>query len=157
MRHSKRLTFLADAFASDVKDCILWPFAVRKSSGYGAFDIKVSGKSTSVDVHRYVCEIANGATTPGMQAAHECGVKLCVNPKHLYWATPKENMEDAKAHGTLRGGGRYRQKISKAEAISIVRSTESHLALARKYGVDPSYIGRLRRTTRAELSHGVPR
>jgi len=152
MRNSRRRLFLADLFANGgMNECVFWPFAVRKSSGYGAFDIVEGGIKTSKDIHRHVCELQHGEAGKGMQAAHACGQKLCVNPKHLYWATPIENMADAKAHGTMRGGGRYRQKISKAEAVQITKSSESHLAIAARFGVDPSYIGKLRKIVRATL------
>lgn len=31
---------------------------------------------------------------------HYCGNDKCSNPKHLYWGTRKENLDDAKRHGT---------------------------------------------------------
>lgn len=31
---------------------------------------------------------------PGYHACHRCGVRLCVNPWHLYWGTPEENRRD---------------------------------------------------------------
>ncbi len=126
----------------------MWPFAVRKSSGYGAYD--AHGKNC--DVHRYVCTIVHGNPDDGMQAAHRCGNKLCVNPKHLYWADPLTNMADAKAHGTLRGGGRYRQKLFDKEITEILNSSESLLSLGDRFGMDPAYIGKLRRK---HLSMGV--
>ncbi len=80
-----------------------------------------------------------------MQAAHRCGNKLCVNPSHLYWADPKTNMADAKAHGTLVGGGRYRQRLFAKEIQEIVTSKESLISIGARYGMDPSYIGKVRR------------
>jgi len=99
----------------------------------------------NVDAHRHVCSQAHGPALSGQQAAHSCGNKLCVNPAHLYWADPAENMADAKRHGTLKGGGRYRQRIFKDDIEAICASSESLVTLAAKYGSDPSYIGRLKR------------
>lgn len=142
---SKREQFIGAALSSDIDGCILWPFAVRKSSGYGAHNTPSPAKK-SVDAHRYVCEMAHGvAPTERHQAAHECGNKLCVNPKHLSWSLPVENMADAIRHGTLRGGGRYRQRLFEAQIADICSSTDSLLRLAEKYDSDVSYIGRVRR------------
>lgn len=81
----------------------------------------------------------------GDEAAHSCGNKTCINPRHLRWADHASNMEDAKAHGTLRGGGRYRQRIFADDIAFIVASPKSLLELASIYDTDVAYIGRLRR------------
>ena len=86
--------------AAETDDCILWPFDTFQ--GYPA--VPVAGKSgrTKVWGHRYVCEKANGP--PPRQrsrmnhAAHDCGVKHCLNPRHLRWATPTDNAQDKVRH-----------------------------------------------------------
>lgn len=146
MADSKREQFIADALSSDIGECILWPFAVRKSSGYGAHSFRRAGKKGNLDAHRYVCELAHGqAPTRWYQAAHSCGNKLCINPRHLRWAFPTDNMTDAIEHGTLRGGGRYRQRFFEEHIADICTSGESLSRLAEKYGSDVPYIGRLKR------------
>lgn len=37
---------------------------------------------------------------------HGCHNGKCSNPKHLYWGTPKENVEDSKENGTFYRNGR---------------------------------------------------
>jgi hypothetical protein len=138
---SKREQFFAAARNANSDQCITWPFAVRKSSGYGAHN--ASGKN--YDAHRYACEMAHGKPPEAAEAAHKCGNKLCVNPNHLYWADHKTNMDDAKRHGTLRGGGRYRQRFFPEDVEAIVSSNDSLLSLAARYNTDVAYIGRLRR------------
>lgn len=145
MNNSRRDQLIAKALASKTGECINWPFAVRKSSGYPAHSPIIDGCKKNVDAHRYVCELAHGAALGGRHAAHKCGNKLCINPRHVVWATPKENMDDAKRHGTLRGGGRYRQRFHQPEIEKICTSRESLIALAKAYDADPAYIGRLRR------------
>ena len=141
----KRADFIAGLLCSDACECIEWPYAVRKSNGYGAYSYRKRGNQYHVDAHRFVCEAAHGAPADGDQAAHKCGNKLCVNPSHLYWADAFTNMADAKKHGTLRGGGRYRQRFFEEQIADIRSSTESLLALAAKYDSDVSYMGRIRR------------
>ena len=143
-----REQFIADALLASTDDCIMWPFAVRKSSGYGAHCSVRSGVKKNHDVHRYVCERAHGPSLENHQAAHRCGNKLCVNPQHLYWASPKENAGDSMKHGVLRGGGRYRQRIFEKERESIANSNASILVLAKEYGIAPTYVAKIRRDER---------
>lgn len=139
--------FIDDALASDRDDCLVWPFAVRKSSGYGAYSTRKDGKKRNHDAHRFVCKEAHGSAPEGFpEAAHTCGNKLCVNPRHLYWASHQQNMDDAKKHGTLRGGGRYRQRIFADDIVFIIESDLSAIQLADKYQTSASHIARLRRS-----------
>ena len=145
---SKRAEFLAKAAtARDGDGCMVWPFAVRASSGYGAHNLPAGGRrKINVDAHVHACTLAHGERpSRDHQAAHSCGNKLCCNGEHLRWATRIENMADAKAHGTLKGGGRYRQRLHAPDVAAIRASRESLLALGRRFGMDPSYIGRVRR------------
>lgn len=82
-------------------ECLTWPYA-RTLAGYGA--LKLNGQLT---VSRFVCELAHGApSSEDLVAAHSCGKghEGCVNPKHLRWATQKENMADKIIHGTAHNG-----------------------------------------------------
>lgn len=143
---SGREHFIQLVLLADTEKCILWPYAVRKSTGYGAHNTPgPHDQRRNVDAHNYVCRLAHGEPEPGEEAAHSCGVKLCVNPRHLSWKYPIDNMLDAIQHGTLKGGGIYRQRFFAEEIAELVRSPESHLVLAQRYGVDQAYIGRLRR------------
>lgn len=135
--------FIAEALASNTDECMIWPFSVR-NSGYGAWSIRTNCIKTNYDAHRYVCQRAHG-NQPGMEAAHHCGNKLCVNPRHIYWATHAANMEDAKRHLTLKGGGRYRQRFFDEEVTEIRTSNDSYRSLAERYETDVSYIGRIKR------------
>ena len=89
-----------------------------------------------------------------MQAAHKCGNKLCINPAHLYWGSALKNMADAKSHGTLRGGGRWRQRLFDNEISEIANSSDSLIALGQKFGMDPSYIGKVRRKYSSVSANG---
>jgi hypothetical protein len=126
--------------------CIFWPFAIRKSTGYGAHGTFVDGKKKNYDAHNYVCRRAHGEPPEGFEASHECGKKLCVNPWHLYWNDHYGNMQDAIEHGVLRGGGVNRRKLFPKDISFIVSSQQSHIAIGEHYGIEPAYVGRVRRS-----------
>tara|TARA_R100000655_G_scaffold109815_2_gene165676 strand:+ start:900 stop:1223 length:324 start_codon:yes stop_codon:yes gene_type:complete len=87
-----------------------------------------------------MCEKVNGPPpTPEHHAAHSCGKGHdgCVNPKHLYWATPKQNARDKITHGTSNRGERHGNAKLTRDAVTDIRSntTDSKDQLAAKYGV----------------------
>lgn len=46
------------------------------------------------------------------QAAHKCDNPYCIRPSHLWWATPKENMQDASRKGRMNSPhGEHLEKI----------------------------------------------
>jgi hypothetical protein len=145
IRFSHREQFIEFAIASSTDDCIKWPFAVRKSSGYGAHNVSQEGKKSNIDAHRYVCIKVHGLPKERQESRHLCGNTLCINPKHLSWGTHFENMRDAKQHGTLKGGGRYRQRVFPQDRAAIQASKKSLLTLAQHYGMTVSDIGKIKR------------
>lgn len=87
------------AVVFDGDECLPWPFQIS-TEGYGRLE---AGKKKKI-ASRYICELAHGiAPTPKHEAAHNCGNKVCVNPKHLRWATRQENEDDKIIHGVQRG------------------------------------------------------
>ncbi len=92
----KGLKFIQEAILSSTDECIMWPF-YRMKNGYGQV-----GTSAGMRLaHRLVCELSKGKPTfDGAQAAHLCGNKACINPRHIRWASQKENEDDKRMHGT---------------------------------------------------------
>jgi hypothetical protein len=80
-------------------ECLPWP-GTRNWNGYGT--LGVEGKLCYA--HRVMCELVNGPPpTPKHVAAHSChnGGDGCVHPQHLNWKTPRENLLERRAAGTL--------------------------------------------------------
>jgi hypothetical protein len=89
-----------------------------------------------------MCELVNGHPPfERAEAAHACGngKRGCVSPRHLRWATPKENNWDRVDHGTDNRGERCgTHKLKEPEVFEIDRllsSGSSHQDLADLYGV----------------------
>lgn len=142
---SKLQWVLNTALASETDECVPVPFAPG-SHGYCALTTS-SGRTL---VHRYICEVTHGAPpTAAHEAAHSCGRRLCVNKRHLRWATPKENQADKLLHGTsLRGERHNGAKLTQEEVMAIRNSSDSQNSMAARFGVCQQTISDIKRGRR---------
>lgn len=134
--------FIEVVVSSSTDECILWPYG--RMNGYG--HLRHDGRS--VLAHRLVCHLVHGEPeTSNLEAAHGCGVPLCVNPRHLRWATPAENNADKKLHGThLEGVRAPRARFSEEEVLSIRsrhRNGESLSSIGRSFGIGATHVRRI--------------
>lgn len=118
------------------QECLLWPFKSRYKSGYGS--VWIDGKLTGA--HRAMLRLKTGDCPLGMTAAHSCGVKLCVNPNHLRWATQSENEADKKLHGTAQiGEGNGAAKLMAADVCKIkamlFERLKSHREISEQFSI----------------------
>ncbi|MEV0884713.1 HNH endonuclease [Streptomyces microflavus] len=106
-----------------------------------------TGTST-VRVHRYSYELANGAIPDGLLVCHRCATPLCVRPDHLFLGTQSDNVKDM--HSKKRGGAtsvsgeRNGQAKLTVEAVRDIRTRftqgESPSEIAREYGIAPPSV-----------------
>lgn len=138
------LRFIEVAVAHKSDDCLTWPFA-KITAGYGT--VGVEGVTRLA--HRVVCERVHGPPpTPRHEAAHNCGNGhlACINPRHLRWATHKENCADTLIHGThIRGENNYATHLTEADVREIRRlyslGNITYRELGERFGVGLEAIG----------------
>jgi hypothetical protein len=134
-------SFIIRAIEYQGNDCLLWPYSKRH--GYGA--ITENGRQTSA--HIVVCKATHGPRpSKRHEAAHSCGVKACVNPRHLRWATPKQNQADRVIHGTHNRGELHNMAKLNAEQVQAIRARtgQTQHEIASEFGVTRSLISYIR-------------
>ena len=107
--------------------CLTWPFA-RMSNGYPV--VRSDGQAAVAS--RVMCALVNGPPPSSIhEAAHSCGKghEGCVNPVHLRWATPLENVGDQEIHGTIVWGEAAPNAKLSEEDVRLMRQ------LAPRYSV----------------------
>lgn len=146
-KHRDKITFAGPS------ECWLWS-AGKFCNGYGS--VRTRGKVRLA--HRESYEDANGiGSAAGFVVRHRCDVRACVNPAHLEIGTHADNVRDKMERGRCRVAG-VNSKISEADAQDIRAayvygsSTNGQYALARRFGVSRTHIGRILR--RETWTHG---
>jgi len=122
--------------------CWLW-IGTTGRRGYG--QIK-HGYRTRL-AHRVSYELFRGAVAPAQSVCHRCDNPSCVNPEHLFLGTADDNNKDKAAKGRAwrpAGACHPSAKLTEADAIAILQSTESGKAVAARYGVHPSTVSEIR-------------
>jgi len=130
---------MGTALVFEGDECLDWPFFVTR---VGYAQARLGGRYRLV--HRFVCEKTKGhAPRPGLHAAHVCGNRKCVNPRHLSWKTPIENEADKVRHGTLLAGQRHpNAKLTDDEvtAIRVLRGRIPTSAICEIFNVQKGTI-----------------
>lgn len=111
------------------------------SNGYGQF-VAIGIRWTA---HRFSYTLACGHVPPDLVIRHKCDNKRCVNPFHLETGTNADNVRDRDIRQrTARGTKNGSAKLSEEEVLMIVHDGDSYVAIAKKYGVHPDTIGRIK-------------
>ena len=121
-------------YVEKTANCWLW--IGSKSHGYGWMrykNIKPRPKA-----HRISYELYNGKIPKGISVLHKCDNCSCVNPKHLFLGTQKDNIKDmVKKKRHRQGESKPNSKLTWAEVqyIRAIPRTITHQKIADCFGV----------------------
>jgi hypothetical protein len=129
--------------------CFLW---IKSVDAYGYGDFLISKiplgdgkrKRERIKAHRLSWQLHRGEIPEGMWVLHKCDVTGCVNPDHLFIGMPADNSADMVRKERQARGEDFDRKLTEQDVREIRASTDTHEALAARYGVNQATIGEIR-------------
>lgn len=109
--------------------CWLWT-GCKHHSGYGL--LKIKGIMTGA--HKASYEINIREVPTGLNVLHKCDNKLCVNPKHLFVGTEKDNMDDKVSKGRQTKGTEVNTAVLDETTVRLIRKI--YIPGDRKFGAN---------------------
>lgn len=116
------------------------------SKYYG--QLRRNGKK--VGAHRAFYEYYVGPVPNDLLVLHRCDNPRCVNPKHLFLGTNKDNMDDMTAKGRenkVRGEQHGMSKLTDEQVLAIRKDTRAQWEIAIDYNVSQITISGIKRNT----------
>lgn len=113
--------------------------------GYPEITLSSPGKRRrTFYVHVLVAAAFLGPRPESMEINHKDGIKSNLRPSNLEYISHQDNMDHAWATGLMKS---HKVKLSSRDRASIIENPENltNASLARKFGVDGSYVCRLRK------------
>ena len=126
-------------------DCWIWTASQDKDM-YGKFRLCQAGKKIDIRAHQYAWQLFTGRPIPkGIQVCHHCDHPYCVNPRHLFLGTVKDNSDDKVSKGRQAKGEACRSAVLTTAQVQEIRQlyAQGNLSqdkLADLFGVVQSVI-----------------
>jgi hypothetical protein len=125
-----------------------WIFSgAETDTGYG----QIRNGDKMIAAHRAAYIVAHGEVPDDMHVLHQCDVRSCVNPDHLFLGSHQDNMNDMKAKGrrvgSLVGERMGMAKLSDAAVVAIRKEYAGggvrQVDLAEKHSVSQVLISKI--------------
>lgn len=121
-----------------------WPWTGdRNKDGYG----RLTWKGKKWLAHRLTWVEKNGPVPPGLCVLHDCDNPPCRNEDHLWVGNRDANAadRDAKGRGIVPiGEHNGSAKLTEADVRDIRADTDSHRAIAKRFGIGKTTVGYIR-------------
>jgi len=102
----------------------------------GSFDRGGYGRFDSKGAHRVSHSLNVGAIPDGMCVLHRCDNPACVNPKHLFLGTCKDNVVDMVSKGRnakTTGEDNFGAKLTNQQVLAIREDGRTNATIAAEY------------------------
>ncbi len=147
MNISKRERFYGKVLVRSDAEC--WPWlGFIGPDGYGTFWVNELQRMIGAHVVSYCLEYGrpeNNKKVDNKEICHSCDNPSCVNPKHLFLGTHKDNMEDCRKKDRNAYGTRhYKSKLSDEDIIFVKNWKGPIKTLAIKFNMQYSHLCRIR-------------
>jgi len=138
--------------SEEVGECWIW----QQGNGARGYPVIKPPGGLPTTVRRIAAALAGKPPAPRQPVLATCGERLCVNPAHMQPTTVANVGKQAAKRGGWKGIVRAANiartkraapgaKLSDAQVVEIRASSEPETVLGLRYGVNRSYIGRIRR------------
>lgn len=131
--------------SSGANGCHLWTAA--KTKGYGVIMVWQDGRKLMKQAHRVAYELKHGPVPPRLDVCHSCDVRHCMNDRHHFLGTRKQNIRDALNKGRMRGGAKRHTGTLRKHLRAVrrrLKTGESLKSIAASFGVTPAAVSHVR-------------